>query len=263
MRSDNKRKRFFPDAPYYPVTRFIPNLATLVGLSIGLTAVNFALLHQWEKAMWAILIATAFDGLDGRLARFFKASTRFGAELDSLSDFVTFGVSPALVIFLYSVKSLGTKGWICLLIYCMCAGLRLARFNTVSIEEDYNLDEKSKTEKLNGFFQGVPMPAAALLLLMPLMISVENDVYIPPTVFAIFLVVVGGLMVSSIPTYSFKGMSIRRAHVVPLLATVMVALIGIISSPWETLPIIGVVYFATFPFSIRAYKRRISEVTAN
>lgn len=237
----------------YPVTRFIPNMTTLLGLCVGLTAVYHALHQDWEKALWFVVIATVFDGMDGRLARLFNASSRFGAELDSLSDFVTFGVSPALVAYFYSLKELGRLGWGAVLFFCMCAGLRLARFNTMSIDAEE--EEAHLISMQKKFFTGIPMPAAGLLMLAPIMVDVDTGYGIPSIFYAIFATTVGILMVSKIPTFSFKGMNIQPNQIIILLGIIGVLFIGIMTRPWLTMPLVGLAYIGSFFFSVRQHRK--------
>lgn len=236
----------------YPVTRFIPNMTTLLGLCVGLTAVYYAIHSDWEKSLWYVVIATVFDGMDGRLARFFNASSKFGAELDSLSDFVTFGVSPALVVYFYSLHHLGRFGWGIVLFFCICAGLRLARFNTMSLdsEEDPKLIHLQKK-----YFTGVPMPAAGLLMLAPVMVDVDTGYGAHSLVYAVFGIGIGLLMVSKIPTFAFKGMSILPHQIIFLLGMIGLFVIGMMTRPWLTLPIVGFAYLISFVFSFNAYRK--------
>ena len=257
VKSDKLKKRLM-NIPFkgYPITRFIPNMTTLLGLCIGLTAVYYALQGDWEKSLWYVVIATVFDGMDGRLARFFNASSRFGAELDSLSDFVTFGVSPALVAYFYSLHHLGRLGWGVVLFFCICAGLRLARFNTMSldIEEDPKLISLQKK-----YFAGVPMPAAGLLMLAPVMVDVDTGYDVHSLVYAVFGIGVGLLMVSKIPTFAFKGMNIQPHQIIFLLGIIGVFVIGMMTRPWLTLPIVGLMYLISFFFSFKAYRKDIQQ----
>lgn len=236
----------------YPLTRLIPNITTLLGLSVGLSAVYYAHQTEWDKALWFVVIATVFDGMDGRLARLFNASSRFGAELDSLSDFVTFGVSPALILYFYTLQSAGRLGWAVVLFYCICSGLRLARFNTISIEnEDLAVDVDS--EKLKKFFIGIPMPAAALLVLVPIMLELDTEYVFFPEVYVGVMLFISILMVSKLPTYSFKTIKLKPYQVMPLLAVVGLFMIGVVTRPWITLAILGGAYISSFIFSISSY----------
>ncbi len=241
----------------YPITRFIPNMATLLGLSVGLTSVYHALNQDWEKAVWFVVIATVFDGMDGRLARFFNASSRFGAELDSLSDFVSFGVSPALLAYFFALNQLGRLGWGVVLFFCICSGLRLAHFNTVSIEEE--MEPGSKLLQLQKkYFTGIPMPAAGVLALVPIMLYLDSDYRLPPTMYALYAVSIAGLMVAKIPTFSFKGVKIQPNQVMFLLGAIAVVVIGMMVRPWLTLPVVGGAYLATFVFSFISYRKDFS-----
>lgn len=237
-----------------PLTRFIPNMTTLLGLCVGLTAVYHALHQNWERALWFVVIATVFDGMDGRLARLFNASSRFGAELDSLSDFVTFGVSPALVVYFHSLHSLGRLGWGVVLFFCICSGLRLARFNTMSIETDPG---STTNVPLNKYFIGVPMPLAGLLILTPLMVYIDTGYPLHPMVYAFWGALIGGLMISKIPTFAFKGVKIQPNQVLLLLGAMGIFAIGIMTRPWLTIPMAGIVYLTSFVLSYHYYKKEL------
>lgn len=243
----------------YPITKFIPNMTTLLGLCVGLTAVYHAFNHSWERALWFIVIATVFDGMDGRLARFFNASSKFGAELDSLSDFVTFGVSPALIVYFYSLNELGRFGWGVVLFFCVCSGLRLARFNTMlELTEIESLGiEQSKVISNKKYFTGVPMPAAGLLMLLPLMIELDADFEfkIPNLLYACWGGIIGLLMVSKIPTFALKGMKIQHHQILPLVGGMALFVIGMIMRPWLVLPLIGGIYMVSFIISYRTYTK--------
>jgi len=241
----------------YPITRFIPNMTTLLGLCVGLTAVYHALHHDWEKALWFVVLATVFDGMDGRLARFFNASSRFGAELDSLSDFVTFGVSPALVVYFHSLHDLGRLGWGVVLFFCICAGLRLARFNTMSMDAEENPRLITLHKK---YFTGVPMPAAGLLMLLPVMIQVDTGYNIPNLVYAVFAIGVGVLMVSKIPTFAFKSMNIQPNQIILLFGLIGLFVIGMMIRPWFTLPVIGGIYMCSFFVSYKTYRNELISI---
>jgi CDP-diacylglycerol--serine O-phosphatidyltransferase len=255
VKSDKLKKRLMK-MPFagYPVTRFIPNMTTLLGLCIGLTAVYHALHGEWEKSLWYVVVATVFDGMDGRLARFFNASSRFGAELDSLSDFVTFGVSPALVAYFYSLQHLDRLGWGVVLFFCICSGLRLARFNTVSLE---NEDDPKRIRLQKKYFTGIPMPAAGLLMVAPVMVNVDTGYGIHSLIYAAFGIGVGLLMVSKIPTFAFKGMNIQPNQIIFLLGIIGVFVIGMMTRPWLTLPIVSLAYLISFVFSFNAYRKDI------
>lgn len=257
VKSD-KLKETLSKIPFkgYPITRFIPNMTTLLGLCVGLTAVYHALNHDWERSLWYVIIATVFDGMDGRLARFFNASSRFGAELDSLSDFVTFGVSPALIAYFYTLNELGRLGWGVVLFFCMCAGLRLARFNTMSINPTASANAVYLQKK---YFMGIPMPAAGLLMLAPMMLQLDMDFRFSSFIYAGFGILIGILMISKIPTYAFKEIKVQPHHIIFLLALIGIFVIGMMTRPWLTLPILGVVYVCSFVASYRTYRKDLLE----
>jgi len=233
-----------------PFNRMIPNILTLLALAAGLTSIRFALMERWEYAAFSLVVAAILDTMDGRVARMLKGASRFGAELDSLSDFVCFGVSPALILYLWSMQDAGRLGWILVMLFAMCCGLRLARFNVASDDDD------APAWKAN-FFTGVPAPAGAGLVLIPLILSfqIEAEVLRNPWVVASFLFVVGGLLVSSVPTYSFKKLKISRNFIMPTMLIVAGVAAFSVSVPWLTLSTVMTLYMCTFIFSIRAYRR--------
>jgi CDP-diacylglycerol---serine O-phosphatidyltransferase len=203
-------------------------------------------------AVIAIIVAALFDTLDGRVARRLGVASRFGAELDSLSDFLCFGVSPALVLYLASLKDAGSLGWVVTLMFPMCSALRLARFNTAL------LADTPPPAWTGSYFTGVPAPAGALLALIPLMVSFEIEAAWPrhALVVGTVLVVVGGLMVSRLPTFSFKKGRVPRHLVLPSLLAVALLLGVIASSPWIGLSLLGLGYASLIPFSWFTYRRQ-------
>lgn len=233
-----------------PFNRMIPNILTLLALAAGLTSIRFALLEQWQFAALSLVVAAILDTLDGRVARLLKGASRFGAELDSLSDFVCFGVSPALILYLWAMQDAGRAGWILVMLFAMCCGLRLARFN-VATEDENTPDWKAH------FFAGVPAPAGAGLVLMPLILSfqIDSDIFRSPWVVSAVLFMVGALLVSSVPTYSFKKLKISRNFILPTMLIVAGVAAFSVSVPWLTLTCVLGFYLCTFPFSIRAARR--------
>ncbi|MEQ5776967.1 MULTISPECIES: CDP-diacylglycerol--serine O-phosphatidyltransferase [unclassified Thalassospira] len=233
------------------LSRLAPNVATLMGMCAGLTSIRFAMQDHWEAAVTAILIAGIIDGLDGRLARMLNASSRFGAELDSLSDFVCFGVAPALLMYFWSLHQLGPIGWALCLLFAVCMSLRLARFNTQM------LGEPEMPTWAYRFFTGVPAPAAAALSMWPMVLSFQFGVGIfdSPFITAPYIVLIAVLMVSRMPTFSFKKVKVPRAWVLPLMLAFGASVAFLVSSPWLTLSVIAGVYFVTFFFSFRSYRR--------
>src|SRR5450631_121613 len=249
LRSRRRRLRGFS------INRLIPNVLTLAALCSGLTAIRFGLQHEYRLAVIAIIVAAIFDALDGRVARRLGVASRFGAELDSLSDFLCFGVAPALVLYLASLKDAGALGWVVTLMFPMCSALRLARFNTA-------LDADTPPPAWTGaYFTGVPAPAGALLALIPLVVSFEIETAWPrhALVVGAVLVVVGGLMVSRLPTFSFKKGRVPRHLVLPSLLAVALVLGVIASSPWIGLSLLGLVYVGLIPFSWIAYRRQAAQ----
>ena len=241
----------------FSINRLIPNVLTLAALCSGLTAIRFALQGDLKLAVIAVIVASIFDALDGRVARRLGVASRFGAELDSLSDFLCFGVSPALVLYLASLKDAGALGWVVTLMFPMCSALRLARFNTAL------LADTPPPAWTGSYFTGVPAPAGALLALIPLMVSFE-DVAWPrhALVVGATLVAVGGLMVSRLPTFSFKKGRVPRHLVLPSLLGAALVMGVIVSAPWIGLSLLGLVYLCLIPFSWFAYQRQSSRERA-
>ena len=233
----------------------IPNFLTLISLCAGFSAVRFALIEHWELAAAAIFTAALFDGLDGRIARLIGGASRFGAELDSLSDFVSFGVAPSLVIYLYCLHQFGKWGWICALFFTVACALRLARFNTLSIEADRQTSHIFPWE--SKFFLGIPVPAAAGIALIPLMIELEIDYtwQFPAFFYMLMLIFSGLLMISRIHTYSFKTVHLHPKWILPVFVGMGLFVAAFITNPWLFLIIIGTVYLISIPFSDLAYRR--------
>lgn len=243
-----RRKRRSPRLKGLSINRLIPNIITVSATCSGLTAIRFAVDQQWKYAVVALIVAAILDALDGRMARILKAESEFGAQLDSLSDFVSFGVAPAFVVYFWTLSQIGGLGWVIALFFIVCCGLRLARFNSMI--------GKLPPYAYN-YFTGVPAPAGALISLLPMTISF---VYPLPVEFAsivssIWLVAVAIIMVSRMPTFSFKRLKVPQKFVLPGLAGVGLVVAGLASFPWETLSIVGFAYMATFPFSIRSFHR--------
>lgn len=231
-----------------------PNAITALALCFGLTGVRFAITGDWALALGCIVGAGVLDGLDGRIARLLRAQSRFGEELDSLSDNVAFGTAPALVIFLWSLQHAPRFGWIAALALAVCCALRLARFNA-------RIDADDQPHKSAGFNTGVPAPAGAGLAFVPifLWLITDNDLFRSWTLVMPWTLFIALLMISSIPTYSWSSIRIRRGW--RLFALAGVALLGaaLLNEPWLTLLVISTIYLALLPFSIASYaqvKRR-------
>lgn len=238
----------------FSVNRLIPNMLTLAALCSGLTAIRFGLQGHFQLAVIAIVVAAILDTLDGRVARRLGVASQFGAELDSLSDFLCFGVTPALVLYLASLDNGGALGWVATLMFPICSALRLARFNTGLLADTPPAWTKS-------YFTGVPAPAGALLTLIPLMVSFEAEAAWPrhPLVVGVVMVGVGGLMVSRLPTFSFKKGRVPRHLVLPALLGAALMMGVIASSPWIGLSLLGLVYLCLIPFSWVAYHRQVTQ----
>lgn len=239
--------------------KIVPNAITVAATCFGLSGIRFAIEGRWEFAAAAILIAAILDTLDGRMARLLNASSNFGAELDSLSDFVSFGVAPALIIYYWSLQFLPGFGWAVALFFAVCMGLRLARFNSML--------DKLPSYAYN-YFQGVPAPASAGLCLLPLVISFVfgPQSTLPVIGCAIWVVIVALMTVSSMPTFSFKKMKIPSKMIIPTLAIVALAIALLISRPWITMSIVLVAYLLTIPFAISSYgklKREAERIKGN
>ena len=235
-----------------PLNTLAPNILTIIALCSGLTAIRFALLGQFKFAVGAIAVAALFDMLDGRVARLLKGASRFGAELDSLSDFLSFGVAPAMVLYFWTLHDLGSgnTGWLVVLAYSVCTALRLARFNTA-------LEDTEKPVWTGSFFTGIPSPAGAGVALLFLIISleIESDIFRSPALNAVWLLAVGGMMISQVPTFSFKRVRVPRQYVGLVLLGAGLLAAALLNQPWVTLTLLGVAYLSTIPFSIRAYDR--------
>jgi len=249
-----RHQRFKARVKGLSINRMIPNMLTILALCAGMSAIRFALLGKWQHAVIAIIVAGIFDGLDGRIARILGGTSKFGAELDSLSDFISFGVAPGVVIYMWSMHGHIEIGWAAALFFATCSALRLARFNT-------KLGEPEPPPYASSFFTGVPAPAGAGLAIIPLMSSFQfgSEVFGMPALNAAWLVVVGLMMVSTIPTFSMKKVKIPHKWVLPVLLIVGVITAGMISDPWRTLLAVGVAYLVSIPFSIRSYRRMREE----
>lgn len=235
-----------------PLTRLIPNMLTMMSMFLGLTAVRFAMLDRWEAAALSIVIASLFDILDGRVARMLGATSKFGAELDSLADLTSFGVAPAFVLYLWQLH-LDTTGfaWVGVLVFAACSALRLARFNTML--EDLNAPKWTK-----AFFTGVPAPAGAGLALMPLFCVIAfGDMFRPaPLLLCFWMIAVGGLMTSRLPTLALKGRRVSPIFVGPIMAVVCVIVAGLFTQTWVTLSALSFLYMVLLPVGWIIYHRR-------
>ncbi len=246
-----RRRRMFSHARI-PVRMMVPNFFTLLGLCAGLTSIRMSIEGRYDFALAAIVFAALLDGLDGRIARLLKASSRFGAELDSLADFVNFGVAPAIMIFTWGLGEHRSLGWIAVMLFALASALRLARFNTL-ID-----DERPKWQ--SDFFMGVPTPAAAILVLLPIYIGhLGLDLRASPILLNLvlaYVMLIGLLMVSIVPTYSGKllGERIGREWVLPLFILSMMAVACLLTYPYVTLTIVSVAYLAALPWTWKRFR---------
>lgn len=236
-----------------PVRYLLPNLITLLALCSGLTAIRLGIQGRFELAVAAVIVAVVLDAIDGRLARFLKGTSRFGAELDSLADFVNFGVAPAMLLYMWTLNHLRTAGWIVALMLAICCALRLARFNV-------SLDDPGKPAWAATFFTGAPAPAGAGLAMLPMylgFLGVIDDAYGAAILVAPYVAAVALLMVSRVPTFSGKnlGPRIPRDMVLPILGLAALAAVVLVSYPWELLTAAAVAYLALIPFAIRSHRR--------
>jgi CDP-diacylglycerol--serine O-phosphatidyltransferase len=243
-----RRPRVRRIAPF-SVNRMVPNVLTLLALCAGMTAIRFAVNGQFEYAVFALIAAGIFDGLDGRLARLLKATSSFGAELDSLSDFISFGAAPAIVLYLWTMWGLHSIGWAMVLFYAVCCALRLARFNTQLAAEP--------PPWRSNYFSGVPAPAGAGLIMIPMFASFEWGHWLArsPILNAVWIGIVALLMISTIPTFSLKRIRIPSSYVVPTLLGVGLLAAFFTTAPWTTLLAIGAVYIVSIPLTVRASYR--------
>ena len=243
-----------------PLRALAPNAVTALALCFGLTGVRFGISGEWEKAVAAIIIAGVLDGLDGRIARLLKGESRFGAELDSLSDVTAFGVAPAIIVYLWVHEGLADGGamqvgwvkygWIFALAHAVCCALRLARFNAA-------IDDQDQPHKSAGFLTGVPAPAGAGMLFLPmyLWLWTGEAALRQPYVVAPWAALVAFLMISNLATFSWAALRVRRGIRLGLLVGVALFMGSLISAPWPTLSLLVAAYLAAIPFSVASYGR--------
>ena len=251
-RLDGRRPRF----RLIPVRTLLPNLITLLALCAGLTAIRLAVEDKLEWAVAAIVFAALLDGIDGRVARMLRGTSRFGAELDSLADFVNFGVAPALMLYFWGLHELGNAGWIAAMVFAISTGLRLARFNVMA-------DDPNKPAWTANFFVGVPAPAGAITVLLPIYVyflGMPRVVFVAP-VALVYTLTIAFLMVSRLPVLSGKrvGKRVAPEMVLPVFVAVVLFFALLISYPWVVLTIGTVLYLGSLPFgwlSYREYQRK-------
>ena len=230
----------------------LPNALTLIGVCLGISSIKFALDGNYGLSVIFLLFAALLDGLDGRIARLIDGTSEFGKELDSLTDFVSFGIAPALILFFWELKNYGKIGWAITLIFSVCCVLRLARFNLTKIQ-------KEEEWKVN-YFEGIPSPAGGILVLMPLIFDLSsfNIGYEVKNLTPYLSIVVSILLISKIPTFSFKKIAIQRKLTIFLFLGIGIICISLIFYTFETLVILGLIYFFLIPLGVLSYKKNIS-----
>lgn len=253
---DEPRPRRFRPVPFRVIA---PNLITLLALCLGLTSIRLAFEGKLELAVYAIIVAAVLDGIDGRIARMLKGTSRFGAELDSLADFVNFGVAPALIIYSFVLDKLGGLGWVVALVYAIASCLRLARFNVA-------LEDPHRPEWKKNYFVGVPAPAGAVVGFLPVYLHFLGVPFegVATVLAALFMLGVAFLMVSTIPTYSGKllGARVPRSAVLPLFVLVVAFAALLVSFTFEMLALCTLAYLAVIPVSAARYRRLEREKVA-
>lgn len=243
-----------------PLRLMVPNLITVLAICAGLTGIRLAFENRYELAVAMVLLAAFLDGIDGRVARLMKASSKFGAQMDSLADIVNFGVAPALVVYVFVLDQARSLGWIAALIYAIAAGLRLARFNVMA-------ERENKATWQSEYFVGVPAPAGAMLVLLPVYIGFLG--VIPTRTNAYFAagytVLIAFLLVSRLPVWSGKteGSGIRRDLVLPAMLAVVVYVALLMSYTWHVMVVTVAVYLLSLPFGARSWQRRYGTFTIN
>ncbi len=245
-RDEPRRRRFRP----IPVRTLVPNVITLLALCAGLTAVRLAIEDHLDLALAAIVFAAVLDGVDGRVARLIKGTSRFGAELDSLADFVNFGVAPGLILYFWGLRELKSAGWIAAMVFAICAGLRLARFNVA-------IDDPNRPAWAANFFVGIPAPAGAITVLLPIYLSFLGVPQFAPLTL-VYTLAIALLMVSRLPVFSGKkvGRRVPREMVLPGLVVVVLLVALLISYPWIVLTLGTVLYLGCLPLSSVSYRRQ-------
>jgi CDP-diacylglycerol---serine O-phosphatidyltransferase len=233
-----------------PLRAIAPNLITALALCSGLTAIRFAIDGAWETAVLMVLVAAVLDGLDGRIARLVHGESRFGAELDSLSDSIAFGVAPALILYLWSLESLPRLGWLLALVHALFCALRLARFNA-------RIDLDHQPHKSAGFMTGVPAPAGAVLAMVPIYfwLWTDNPLFRAPVLVAPWIAFTAVLMISSLATFSAASLRLRQRIRFEAVVVLVVIAAALVAAPWPALTVVALLYLATIPFSVRAYRR--------
>ena len=244
-----RRQRRLQRFRQIPVRTLVPNVITLLALCAGMTGIRLALENRYELALGAMVFAAMLDAIDGRVARMIKGTSRFGAELDSLADFFNFGVAPGLILYFWGLNALGNLGWIAAMVFAICTALRLARFNV-------QIDDPLRPAWAGNFFTGVPAPAGAIVVLLPVYLSFLR-VPVPVVLTFIYTLAIAALMVSRLPVLSGKKMGTRvpPEMVAPVIIVAVLFIALLISYPWEVLSAGTLVYLALLPLGWFSYRR--------
>lgn len=256
---DFRRRRF----RQIPIRMLVPNVITLLAICAGLTAIRLSIEGRNELALAAIVFAAILDGIDGRVARMIKGQSRFGAELDSLADFVNFGVAPALILYFWQLHDLNNVGWIAAMIFAISGGLRLARFNAT-------MDDPNKPAFAGNYFTGVPAPAGAICVLLPMYLVLIGAPQVPATLTAIYTLTIAFLMVSRLPVFSGKmiGAKVAPDMVLPVVVLVVLFIAILISYPWHLLTGGSLLYLISLPIGWKSYREherraRVAETSSD
>ncbi|MGN0929717.1 MAG: CDP-diacylglycerol--serine O-phosphatidyltransferase [Alphaproteobacteria bacterium] len=238
-------KKVIEEKKLFPLGKILPAMITLASVVAGLTAILLASRGNFEKAVIAVMLAAVFDGFDGRVARMFKTSSQFGVELDSLADSISFGVAPAFILFFFSAYEIKSIGWLSAVIYAICCVLRLARFNTMTGDE--NIPQYWKS-----FFTGIPAPGGALLATIPLSLylATGEEIFTNPSFSICFMLIVGFLMISRVPTLSLKKIKLTREEIAPVMILFIIALVLLYFHFWYTISVISILYLLTIPVTV-------------
>lgn len=240
-----RRRRF----RQIPVRMLVPNVITLLAIAAGLTAIRLSTEGRMELAVAAIVFAAVLDGIDGRVARMIKGQSKFGAELDSLADFVNFGVAPALILYFWQLNEIHNVGWIAVMIFAISGGLRLARFNAA-------MDDPNTPPYAANYFTGMPAPAGAIVVMLPVYLSFLSFPAWPAALTALFTLAIAVLMVSRLPVFSGKSVRLRVAPdlVLPLFVAVVFFVALLIGFPWHILSIGSAAFILSLPFGWKSYR---------
>lgn len=244
-----KHKISVPKIRVFPLYKLLPSIITLSAVCFGLTAVKCALDAKWESSIILLVIAAFLDGMDGRVARYLKVTSEFGAELDSLADFCNFGIAPGLVLYMWAADDVDIKkiGWGVVLVFAMCCAVRLARFNT-------NQRKKDSAESEGLYFTGIPAPIGGILLIMPIIFSFEFrqvlEVLKMPWILGIYMIAIALAMASRIPTFAIKKISVSQDNVALFLAFIGFVIAGLLIKPWLTITILSLLYLCSIPISV-------------